>query len=162
MRETERSRCILLVEDNPDDAALTVGALRGNRIANEIVLAKDGAEARDFLFGVGGYAGRDACEVPDLVLLDLRLPKIDGIDVLRRIRADDRTRSVPVVVLTSSAHEDDVVRAYDGGANSYIRKPVDFESFVEAIERISAYWLVVNEPPVRLAYARASFRGSSS
>lgn len=144
-----RSRCILLVEDNPDDASLTVGALRANRVANEIVHAKDGAEARDFLFGVGGYAGRDACQAPDLVLLDLRLPKIDGIDVLRRIRADDRTKRIPVVVLTSSAAEDDVVQSYDDGANSYIRKPVDFESFVDAIERISAYWLVVNEPPGR-------------
>lgn len=150
MAEIQRARCILLVEDNADEAALTVGALRDNRIANEIVLARDGAEARDFLFGVGGYAGRDACEVPDLVLLDLRLPKIDGIDVLRRIRADDRTKRIPVVVLTSSAHEDDVVQAYEGGANSYIRKPVDFESFVTAIERISAYWLVVNEPPARV------------
>lgn len=149
MKGAERSRCILLVEDNADDAALTVGALRGNRVANEIVLAKDGAEARDFLFGVGDHAGRDACDVPDLVLLDLRLPKIDGIDVLRRIRADDRTKRVPVVVLTSSAYEDDVVEAYEGGANSYIRKPVDFESFVDAIDRISAYWLIVNEPPAR-------------
>lgn len=144
-----RTRCILLVEDNEDDATLTIGALRANRVANEIVHAKDGAEARDFLFGVGGYAGRDACEVPDLVLLDLRLPKLDGIDVLRRIRADDRTKRIPVVVLTSSAGEDDVIRSYDDGANSYIRKPVDFESFVEAIERISAYWLIVNEPPGR-------------
>ena len=147
MRDAGRSRCILLVEDNADDAALTVGALRGNRVANDIVHASDGAEARDFLFGVGSYAGRDAREVPDLVLLDLRLPKRDGIDVLRRIRADDRTKRIPVVVLTSSAHEDDIVEAYEGGANSYIRKPVDFESFVDAIARISAYWLVVNEPP---------------
>lgn len=144
-----RTRCILLVEDNEDDALLTIGALRTNRVANEIVHAKDGAEARDFLFGVGGYAGRDACEVPDLVLLDLRLPKLDGIDVLRRIRADDRTKRIPVVVLTSSAGEDDVIQSYDDGANSYIRKPVDFDSFVDAIERISAYWLLVNEPPGR-------------
>lgn len=162
MRGGGRSRCILLVEDNPDDAALTVGALRGNRIANEIVLAKDGAEARDFLFGVGEFSGRDVCEVPDLVLLDLRLPKIDGIDVLRRIRADDRTKRVPVVVLTSSAHEDDVVEAYEGGANSYIRKPVDFESFVDAIERISAYWLVVNEPPARNGASTVSHRRPAS
>lgn len=149
MMISERTRCILLVEDNADDASLTVSALRASRVANSIVHAKDGAEARDFLFGIGDYAGREVCDVPDLVLLDLRLPKIDGIDVLRRIRADDRTKRVPVVVLTSSAHEDDLINSYEGGANSYIRKPVNFEAFTEAIERISMYWLVVNEPPAR-------------
>lgn len=132
-----------------DDAALTVSALRARRVANEIVHARDGAEARDFLFGVGTYAGREVHDVPDLVLLDLRLPKIDGIDVLRRIRADDRTKYVPVVVLTSSAHDDDLVQSYEGGANSYIRKPVSYEDFVDAIERVSMYWLLVNEPPIR-------------
>lgn len=149
MKTNPQSRCILLVEDNPDDAALTIGALRSSRIANEIVHAKDGAEARDFLFGIGEFAGRDVCQVPDLVLLDLRLPKIDGIDVLRRIRSDDRTKQVPVVVLTSSGHEDDLINSYDGGANSYIRKPVNFETFTKAIDDISMYWLLVNEPPVR-------------
>lgn len=149
MNVSDHTRCILLVEDNADDASLTVNALRASRVANNIVHAKDGAEARDFLFGIGEFKGREVCEVPDLVLLDLRLPKIDGIDVLRRIRADDRTKLIPVVVLTSSAHEDDLMRSYEGGANSYIRKPVNFESFIEAIERISMYWLLVNEPPAR-------------
>ena len=149
MNTSEHARCILLVEDNPDDARLTVNALRQNRVANEIVHAKDGAEARDFLFGIGSYAGREVCQIPDLVLLDLRLPKIDGIDVLRRIRADDRTKTVPVVVLTSSAHDDDLMSSYEGGANSYIRKPVNFEAFISAIEKICLYWLVVNEPPAR-------------
>lgn len=149
MKIPAQSRCILLVEDNADDASLTVNALRASRVANDIVHAKDGAEARDFLFGIGQFQGREVSEVPDLVLLDLRLPKIDGIDVLRRIRADDRTKLIPVVVLTSSAHEDDLMQSYEGGANSYIRKPVNFESFVEAIERISMYWLLVNHPPAR-------------
>lgn len=143
----DRSRCILLVEDNSDDAALTVSALRAHRIANQIVHAKDGAEARDFLFGIGEHAGRDVCNVPDLVLLDLRIPKIDGMDVLRRIRADDRTKLIPVVVLTSSAYEDDLIASYDEGANSYIRKPVNFESFVDAIDKVCMYWMLVNEPP---------------
>lgn len=147
MTHPERTRAILLVEDNADDATLTINALRANRVANEIVHAKDGAEARDFLFGIGSFGGRNVLDVPDLVLLDLRIPKIDGMDLLRRIRADDRTKLVPVVVLTSSAYEDDLMQSYENGANSYIRKPVSFESFTIAIDKICMYWLLVNEPP---------------
>ena len=142
----ELEHCVLLVEDNPDDAALAVEALRSNRIKNEIVHARDGAEARDYLFGVGTYAGKE-CRKPELILLDLKLPKIDGLDVLRRIRADDSTRLIPVVVLTSSAEEEDVLRSYGLGANSFVRKPVNFDSFLEAVKQLSLYWLVVNEPP---------------
>jgi CheY-like chemotaxis protein len=140
-------KCILLVEDDPDHAALTLRALKANRIANEVVLLKDGEEARDYLFGVGRFAGRDASSVPELILLDLKLPKIDGLDVLRRIRADDRTRFVPVVVLTSSDQDEDVVRAYGLGANSFVRKPVDYEQFSRSMQELSMYWLVINHPP---------------
>lgn len=145
------SKCILLVEDNPDDAALALRALRSNRVANEVVHARDGADARDYLFGIGDHVGRDVCEVPQLVLLDLKLPKLDGFEVLRRLRADPRTRFVPVVVLTSSDEEDDLVRSYGLGANSFIRKPVDFDEFIEKIRQTSVYWLIVNEPPPTLA-----------
>lgn len=143
----QRTPCILLVEDNPDDAALTIEALRSKHAGNTIVHARDGAEARDFLFGIGLFSGRDSSEVPDLVLLDLRLPKIDGIDVLRRIRSDDRTQFVPVVVLTSSAYEDDLVASYREGANSYIRKAVNYESFVDELEHVCTYWLELNRRP---------------
>ncbi len=138
-------RSILLVEDNPDDEALTRRALAKNNIQNEIILARDGAEALDLLFGTGPHAGRPAA--PELVLLDLKLPKVDGLEVLRRIRANPNTRLLPVVILTSSREEKDVVSGYGLGANSYIRKPVDFGQFVEAVRQLGLYWLVLNEPP---------------
>ena len=143
----EARHCVLLVEDNPDDARLAITALRTNRVINEVVVARDGEEARDYLFGQGSHAGRDAAHCPELVLLDLKLPKIDGLDVLRRIRADDRTRYVPVVVLTSSDEEEDVVRGYRLGANSFIRKPIDFERFLDAVRQAATYWLLVNVRP---------------
>ena len=146
-----RKKCVLLVEDNPDDARLALAALRGNRIVNEVVVARDGEEARDYIFGMGNYEGRDVADCPQLVVLDLKLPKIDGLDVLRRMRADDRTRFVPVVVLTSSAEEEDVIRSYRLGSNSYIRKPIDFEEFLKAVQQLTVYWLVLNEPPHRPA-----------
>ena len=146
MNDSSR-HCVLLVEDNVDDAQLALAALRGNRIVNEVVLARDGEEARDYLFGLGAHTGRDASHCPQLVLLDLKLPKIDGLDVLRRIRADERTRLTPVVVLTSSDEEEDLVRSYRLGANSYVRKPIDFERFLEAIRQLTVYWLVLNEAP---------------
>ena len=139
--------CILLVEDNHDDADLALRALRTNRIANDVIHAHDGEDARDYLFGMGDHSGRDVCDVPQLILLDLKLPKIDGLDVLRRVRADERTRFVPVVVLTSSDEEDDLVRSYGLGANSFIRKPVDFDQFMDTIRQTSVYWLLINEPP---------------
>lgn len=142
-----RKKCVLLVEDNPDDARLALAALRGNRIVNEVVVARDGEEARDYIFGMGCHEGRDVADCPQLVVLDLKLPKIDGLDVLRRMRADDRTRFVPVVVLTSSAEEEDVIRSYRLGSNSYIRKPIDFEEFLKAVQQLTVYWLVLNEPP---------------
>ena len=151
----ERNHCILLIEDRLDDADLVIEALRTNRIANEIVHAKDGEEARDYVFGLGAHEGRDVCAPPQLILLDLKLPKIDGLDVLRRIRADERTRMTPVVVLTSSAEEEDVVRSYGLGANSFVRKPVAYDEFLEAIRTLAVYWLLVNEPPPEDAKAAA-------
>jgi two-component system response regulator len=144
-------RCVLLVEDNPDDAALAIEALRTNRIVGDVVHAADGAEARDYLFGLAAHAGRDVCATPHLILLDLKLPKLSGLDVLRRIRADDRTRFTPVVVLTSSDEEDDQMQSYGLGANSFVRKPVEFDRFLEAIRQVSMYWLVVNRAPLRPA-----------
>jgi two-component system response regulator len=138
---------ILLVEDNADDEELTLRALRKNHVTNNLVVARDGVEALDFLFGTGAYATRDVAELPGLVLLDLKLPKIDGLEVLRRIRADERTRRMPVTVLTSSKEEQDVIKSYDLGANSYIRKPVDFNQFTEAVRQLGMYWLMLNEPP---------------
>ncbi len=142
-----RQRVILLVEDNADDEALTRRALAKNNIQNELVVAHDGADALDRLFGTGEHAG--APVVPEVILLDLKLPKIDGLEVLRRLRADPRTRVLPVVILTSSTEEADVAQGYGLGANSYIRKPVDFNQFVEAVRELGLYWLVLNEPPPR-------------
>src|SRR5881397_1731684 len=138
-------KVILLLEDNPDDEALTLRGFRKNNIGNEIVVARDGVEALDYLFGTGAHAGRDLGVMPQVVLLDLKLPKVDGLQVLRRIRADERTRRLPVVVFTSSSEEEDVIKSYDLGANSYVRKPVDFEQFLEATRQLGMYWLVLNE-----------------
>src|SRR3989337_3047836 len=139
-------RNILLVEDNPDDVALTLRALRKNNIANEVIVANDGVEALDYLFGTGAYAGRDVSKIPEVVLLDLKLPRIDGLKVLERLRSDERTKIAPVVILTSSKEEQDLVRSYKLGANSYIRKTVDFTQFSEAVRQLGLYWLVLNEP----------------
>lgn len=138
-------KTILLVEDNPDDEELTVRALKKNNVTNSLVVARDGVEALDYLFGTGPYIGRDTATRPGLVLLDLKLPKIDGLEVLRRIRADERTRRMPVTVLTSSKEEQDVIKSYNLGANSYIRKPVDFVQFTEAVRQLGLYWLMLNE-----------------
>jgi two-component system response regulator len=141
-----KTKPILLVEDNPDDEALTLRAFHRSNVANEVVVARDGVEALDYLFASGKYSGRDAGDNPAVVLLDLKLPKIDGIEVLRRLRADSRTRHTPVVVLTSSGEEQDLANAYELHTNSYIRKPVNFEHFAEAVKQIGLYWLVLNEP----------------
>jgi len=137
-----------LVEDNPDDELLTLRAFKKNNIVNEVVVARDGSEALDYLFGTGTYAGRDVSVMPQVVLLDLRLPKVNGLEVLRRLRANERTKLLPVVVLTSSDEERDVVDSYSLGANSYIRKPVDFDQFVEAVRHLGLYWLVLNKSPM--------------
>jgi len=144
-----KSKIILLVEDNPSDVGLTQRALAKSHVANELVVAEDGQEALDYLFGAGAHAGREVAELPALVLLDLKLPRVDGLEVLRQIRADDRTRRLPVVILTTSREEQDVAQSYDLGANSYIRKPVDFTQFAQAVENLGLYWLVLNEsaPP---------------
>jgi two-component system response regulator len=139
---------ILLVEDNPADIKLTERALTKSNVANRLVIAHDGQEALDYLFGQGQYTGRDLRQMPALVLLDLKLPKVDGLEVLRGIRADDRTRYLPVVILTSSLEQQDVVNSYHLGANSYIRKPVDFDQFVAAAQQLGVYWLVLNELPL--------------
>jgi two-component system response regulator len=145
------NKAILLVEDNPDDAALTVRALKKSNVVNEVVVAHDGVEALDYLFGEGVHAGRDVTQMPQVVLLDLNLPKLDGLGVLRRLRADLRTRLLPVVILTSSNEEQDRVNGYGLGANSYVRKPVDFDAFVAAAAQLGLYWLVLNEPaPTRV------------
>jgi two-component system, response regulator len=140
-------KVILLIEDNEDDADLTLRALKKNHISNEVVVARDGIEALDYLFGTGSYSGRDTGILPAVTLLDLKLPKMDGLEVLRRIRADERTRLLPVVILTSSKEEQDRVNSYQNGANSYIRKPVDFNQFAEAVKHVGIYWLLLNEPP---------------
>jgi two-component system response regulator len=140
-------RVILLVEDNPDDEALTLRALSKNNIANQVIVARDGAEALDYLFGTGTHDGRNVNHQPQLILLDLKLPKIDGLEVLKRLRMDNRTKHVPVVVLTSSMEQRDIVACYDDGANSYIRKPVDFEEFLKAVNQLGMYWLLMNVVP---------------
>ena len=140
-------RVILLVEDSADDEALTLRALSRNKIGNEVIVARDGEEALEWLFATGRHADRDHRQLPALVLLDLKLPKIDGLEVLRRIRERTETRLVPVVILTSSREEQDRLRGYLNGANSYIRKPIDFAHFVEAVRQVGLYWLVLNEPP---------------
>jgi CheY-like chemotaxis protein len=142
-----RDKVILLVEDNPDDELLTLRALRKNNVLNEVVVARDGVEALDYLFGTGGHSGRDTAVMPQLILLDLKLPKIDGLEVLKRLRADERTRLLPVVILTSSREEQDMLDGYGFGANSYVRKPVNFEQFVQAVEQLKLYWLILNEAP---------------
>jgi two-component system, response regulator len=141
------SKTILLVEDNPSDIGLTKRALAKSHVANELVVAEDGHEALDYLFGSGAYLGRDVAQMPMLVLLDLKLPKVDGLEVLQAIRADARTRRLPVVILTASNEERDVAASYDLGVNSYIRKPVDFSQFAQSVEQLGLYWLVLNEAP---------------
>ena len=138
---------ILLVEDSPDDEELTLRALKKNKIGNEIVVARDGQEALDYLFGEGSHAGRDTSNQPQVVLLDINLPKVNGLEVLARLRADERTHLLPVVVLTSSSEERDVIGAYMNHANSYIRKPVDFDQFTHAVQQLGLYWLILNQPP---------------
>jgi CheY-like chemotaxis protein len=144
---SNNNKIILLVEDNPDDEALAIRALKRNHISNEIVVAHDGVEALDYLFGTGIHTGRDITIKPTVILLDLKLPRIDGIEVLRRMREDDRTRLLPVVVLTTSSEEQDMLDSYNMGCNSYIRKPVDFIQFTEAVKQLGMYWLLMNEAP---------------
>jgi two-component system response regulator len=140
---------ILLVEDNPRDEELTLLALESSRVANDVVVAHDGVEALDYLFGTGAYAGRDTADLPQVVLLDLNLPRVDGLEVLERVRADTRTALLPVVILTSSDEESDLIRSYQLHVNSYIRKPVDFVQFNEVVAQLGLYWLVLNRVPGR-------------
>jgi two-component system response regulator len=142
-----RDETILLVEDNPDDVELTMRAFRKNNIANDVVVARDGVEALDYLFGRGAYKDRNTSETPRLILLDLKMPRMDGFHVLEHLRADERTRLTPVVILTSSKEDQDLLNSYQHGANSYVRKPVDFNKFLEAVRQIGLYWLLINESP---------------
>jgi two-component system response regulator len=142
-----QNKIILLVEDNADDELLTLRALKKNNISNEVVVARNGVEALDYLFGSGAYAGRNSYAMPQVVLLDLKLPKLDGLEVLRRVRSDERTKLLPIVILTSSNEEVDRINGYGLGANSYVRKPVDFNQFSEAARQLGLYWLVLNEAP---------------
>jgi two-component system, response regulator len=142
-------KLILLVEDNPDDEELTKRALRQAKVANELVVAHDGVEALDFLFGTGEHAGRDLSRMPALILLDLKLPKLNGLDVLQRLRADERTKLIPTVILTSSSQDEDMLKSYQHGANSYVRKPVEFGAFVTAVSQLGVYWMLLNQQPPR-------------
>jgi len=142
-------KIILLIEDNPDDEILVIRALKKNRILNKIVVVRDGAEALDYLFGTGSYTERDIDVMPQVILLDLKLPKIDGLEVLRRIKENERTKMLPVVVLTSSTEERDLIESYSLGANSYIQKPLDYHQFTEAVKQLELYWLVLNISPVK-------------
>ncbi|MFQ5862742.1 MAG: response regulator [Candidatus Brocadiales bacterium] len=146
-RNKAEDKTILLVEDNPDDVELTLRALRKNKIKNEVVVVCDGVEALDYLFASGAYAGRNTDVMPVVVLLDLKMPRLDGLEVLLAMRTDERTKLLPVVILTSSDEEKDKIESYDRGANSYVRKPVDFEQFSEAVRQLGLYWLLLNEPP---------------
>ena len=148
--ERKTGKIILLVEDNLDDVELTLRALKQYNLKNEITVVRDGAEALDYLFATGAYADRDTSVMPAVVILDLKLPKVDGLEVLQRMRADELTKLVPVVILTSSKEEQDMVNGYKFGANSYVRKPVDFTEFVEAARQLGLYWLVINEPPPKI------------
>ena len=141
------AKVVLLVEDNPDDEALAIRALQQNNIVSNIVVVRDGAEVLDYLFAQGNYADRDTSEIPQLILLDIKLPKIDGLEVLRRLRADERTKLIPIVIMTTSDEEQDRIKSYTYHANSFIRKPVDFKTFKEVIQQIAMYWLILNEPP---------------
>lgn len=138
---------ILLVEDNPTDAELTMRALKKNNLTNKLVWVKDGAEALDFLFATGTYADRSQEDLPKLVLLDLRMPKVDGLEVLQRIKADEKTKKIPVVILTSSKEDKDIVESYELGVNSYVSKPVEFDEFTEAVSTLGLYWILLNKPP---------------
>ena len=142
-----RNNPILLVEDNPDDEALTLRALKMNNIHNEVIVARDGVEALEYIFGTGKYSGRDLREIPAVMLLDLKLPKVDGLEVLKRVRANEHLRLLPVVILTSSKEDQDVINGYRLGCNSYVRKPVDFDEFMRAANQLGLYWLLLNEPP---------------
>jgi two-component system response regulator len=144
-----KDKTILLVEDNPDDVELTMRSLRKHNILNEVVIAGDGQQALNYLFGTGEYTGRELSSMPAVILLDLKLPKIDGLEVLRHLRADKRTELLPVVIVTSSKEERDLINGYKLGANSYVRKPVDFLQFSEAVRQLGLYWLLLNEPPPR-------------
>ena len=139
-------KVILLVEDNADDELLTLRALKKNNIRNEVVVARDGNEALDYLFGTGVHSGRDLSVMPQIILLDLKLPKVDGFEVLNRVRASEITKLLPVVILTTSNEDQDRIRGYDLGANSFVRKPVEFEKFIEAVRQLGLYWLILNEP----------------
>lgn len=142
-----QDKTILVVEDNPDHLELTLLTLESNRVANRIVVARDGVQALDYLFGTGMYEGRDTSIQPEVILLDLKLPKVTGGEVLQKVRSDPRTRLIPVVILTSSSEEEDIVASYKGGANSFVRKPIDFQEFTTRLQNLQMYWLIVNAPP---------------